>query len=261
MPYPGRTRKREQNFKSIQIQMNYHCSPDLDPKQDLTVDAVSLFQRFRQSADVKTVDTLLERELARHLKLCELAILRAANADMYWCELPRHPIQDFDLWAHQHLERMGFIVEFSRTAREEMLPSKYNQEKTVSAVVVESALFAKWSLAKPLNQKAVAAERQRRAKLEAEDLIQNPPQRLSRGIGGDFDGGNTVWAAVLDEKFVIEVQRRNQEAFLCLFGLDGKCLHVEPTNLSFGAVFGPDVSDVADWQSRAQQVVDSWPEP
>jgi len=79
--------------------------------------------------------------------------------------------------------------------------------------------------------------------------------------GGFWVTPDTVWAAVLDEKFVIEVQRRNQEAFLCLFGLDGKCLHVEPTNLSFGAVFGPDVSDVADWQSRAQQVVDSWPEP
>ena len=99
--------------------MNYHGSPDLDPKQDLTVDAVSLFQRFRQDKDVETVDALLEQEFARHLKLWELAILHAANADIDWCDLPRHPILDFDIWARQHYEKMGFEVEFSRTAQEE----------------------------------------------------------------------------------------------------------------------------------------------
>lgn len=238
--------------------MNYHCSPDIDPKQDLTVDAVSLFQRFRQVADQKTIERMLEEELARHLKLWELAILHAADADMYWCDLPRHPIHDFVIWACQHLEKMGFEVEFSRTASVETIPSKVDPKKTTSAVVVHSTLTAKWSLAKPLNEEAVAAEWCRREGLEAEDLIQNPPQRLSRGFGGDFDGGDTVWAAVLNGKFIIEVQRRNQGAFLCLFGLDGKCLHVEPTDLSFGAVFGPDISDVAGWQDRAQQIVDSW---
>jgi hypothetical protein len=54
------------------------------------------------------------------------------------------------------------------------------------------------------------------------------------------------------------VQRRNQGAIFCVFGLDGRCLHVEPTSLSYGALFGPDVSDVAGWQDRAQQVVDGW---
>lgn len=53
-------------------QMNYQCNPDLDPKQDLTVDAVSLFQRFRQAEDVAAIDVLLDHEFARHIKLCEL---------------------------------------------------------------------------------------------------------------------------------------------------------------------------------------------
>ncbi|MBI4623082.1 MAG: hypothetical protein HY736_07675 [Verrucomicrobia bacterium] len=210
---------------------------------------------------MEKVDTLLEQELARHLKLCELAILHAASADMYWCDLPRHPIHDFDIWARQHLEKMGFETEFSRTACKETVPDKNDPKESINAVMVHSSLTAKWFLAKPRSQETVAAEWHRREGLEAEDLIQNPPQRLSRGIGGDFDGGNTVWAAVLDGKFIIEVQQRNQGAFLCLFGLDGKCLHVEPTDLSYGAVFGPDVSDVAGWQDRAQQVVDGWQAP
>jgi hypothetical protein len=107
----------------------------------------------------------------------------------------------------------------------------------------------------------VTAEWRRREALEGEDLTRNPPQRLSCGTARDFDGGDTVWAAVLDGKFIIEVQRRNQGAIHCVFGLDGKCLHVEPTDLSFGAVFGPDISDVAGWQDRAQQIVDSWQPP
>jgi hypothetical protein len=170
--------------------MNYHCSPDLDPTQDLTVDVLSLFQRFRQTADEKTVERMLHEELSRHLKLCELAILHAANADMYWCDLPRHPIHDFDIWARQHFEEMGFEVEFSRTAQEETLPIRYDSMKTTIAVVAHSAFTAKWSLAKPLMEESVAAEWRRRSDLEDKDLIQNPPQRQSRGTAGDFDGGN-----------------------------------------------------------------------
>jgi len=238
--------------------MNYHCSPDLDPKKDLTVDAVSLFQRFRQAADKKAVDDLLQQELARHLKLCELAILHAASAGMYWCDLPRHPIHDSDIWASRHLEEMGFEVEFRQTAQEQTLPSRDDPEKTIKAVVVRAAYTAKWFLAKPLQPEVVAVEWGRREDLEGQDLAQNPPQRLSRGTAGDCDGGDTVWVAVLDGKFNVEVQRRHQGAIFCVFGLDGKCLHVEPTSPSYGAAFGPEVSDVADWQDRAQQVVDGW---
>jgi len=248
-------------FQSVATRMNYHSKPDLDPNQDLTVDALSLFQRFQQDADKKTVATLLDQELARHLKLCELAILHAANADMYWCDLPRHPMLDFDIWARRHLEKLGFETEFSRTACKETVPDKNDTKKSISAVVVHSSLTAKWFLAKPLNQEAVAAEWHRRENLEAEELIKTPPERQSHGSGQDFDEGKAVWAVILDGKFVIEVQRRNHGAFLCIFGLDGKCLHTEQTNLSFGAVFGPDVLDVAAWQTRAQQIVDGWQAP
>lgn len=241
--------------------MNYQCNPDLDPKQDLTVDAVSLFQRFRQAEDVAAVDALLDQEFARHITLCELAILQAAQSDIYWCELPRHPLDGFDLWTSAHLEKMGFQVEYSRIGSEETVPCEWSKEKTLSAVVVRSRFVAKWFMAKPLQPEAESAEWQRRVELEDKDLIANPPHRKSSGsarTGEDLECGEAVWAMVLDGKYVVEIQRINHANYLCLFEIEGRFLHVEPTNVAFGAMFGPDVSDVAKWEERALEIVDGW---
>jgi hypothetical protein len=238
--------------------MNYECQPDIDPEIDLNVDAVGLFQRFRQDVDVKTVDTLLDQEFARHIKLCELAILHAANADIYWCELPQHPLMDFDLWARQHLEKMGFVVEFTRIATKEAVPCDEEGKKTLKTVVVRSRLVAKWFLGKPLNPELASSEWHRREALEDGDLVTNPPQRESHGTGDDIDNGAAVWAAVLDKQYVVEVQRINHRSYLCLFDLTGKCLFFEKTNVAYGAMFGRDIGDVAIWQDRATAIVDGW---
>lgn len=241
--------------------MNYQCGPDLDPKQDLTVDAVSRFQRFRQSEDVAAVEALLDQEFARHIKFCELAILQAAQSNIYWCDLPRHPLDGFDLSTTDHLEKMGFQVEYTRTACEETAPSESDKKKTLSATVVRSRFVAKWFMAKPLQPEVEAAEWHRRMELEDKNLIVNPPQRQSSGSGGtceELQCGNALWATVLDGKFVVEIQRINHRNYLCLFEIGGRVLHVEPTNVAFGAMFGPDVGDVAKWEERAVEIVDGW---
>jgi hypothetical protein len=241
--------------------MNYQCVPDLNPEQDLTVDAVSRFQRFRQAEDVATVDALLDQEFARHIKLCELAILQAAKSDIYGCDLPRHPLDGFDLWASDHLKKMGSQVEYTCTACEETAPSEYDRAKTLRATVVRSRFVAKWFLAKPLQPEVEAAEWQRRVELEDKDLIANPPHRQSSGSGAtddEIECGDAVWATVLDGKYVVEIQRINHRNYLCLFEIGGRLLHVEPTNVAFGAMFGPDVGDVAKWEERAVEIVDGW---
>jgi hypothetical protein len=241
--------------------MNYQCKPDIDPKQDLTVDAVSLFQRFRQAEDVAAVDALRDQEFARHIKLCELAILQAAQADIFWCDLPRHPLDGFDVWTSAHLEKMGFQVEFSRTACEETAPSESDREKTMSAMIVRSRFVAKWFMAEPLQPEAESAEWQRREELEDKDLVANPPRRQSSGSGGTgekLECGEAIWATILDGKYVVEIQRINHRSYLCLFEIGGRFLHVEPTNVAFGAMFGPDVADVAQWEERAAAIVDGW---
>ena len=238
--------------------MNYKCHPDIDPQQDLTVDAVSLFQRFGQDTDKKTVDALLDQEFARHIKLCELAILHAAKADISWCELPKHPIQDFEIWASRHFKKLNFEIEHHYTARKQAVQSDSDRKKTIQAVVVRSYFTAKWHLAKPLDRARVSAEWRRREVLEDEELVTNPPKRQSTGSGDEFESGNAVWAAVLDKRHVVEVQRLNQRNYLCLFDLDGKFRHVEETNVAFGATFGPDIGDIAMWQERATAIVDGW---
>lgn len=201
---------------------------------------------------------MLDQEFARHIKLCELAILHAANADIFWCYLPKHPVQDFDIWAVQHFEKMGFEVEHHYTASTQAVPSEYDQEKKIEAVVVRSYFTAKWHLAKPLDLARVSAEWHRRITLEDEELVKNPPKRQSTGSGEEFESGDAVWAAVLDKRHVVEIQRINHRSYLCLFDLDGKFRHVEQTNVAFGAMFGPDVGDVEAWQERAAKIVDSW---
>jgi hypothetical protein len=238
--------------------MNYHCSVDLPPEQDLTVDAVKLFQRFRQQADVARVETLLDAEFTAHLRLCELVIARAASADIFWAVLPEHPFQDINIWVSRHLEKKGFTIDYRRVAREEEIPSPADEKTRVKVMVVRSSCTAKWHLAPSLNEEATAAEWRRRTALEDEELARNPPQRQSRGLGTSFESGDAVWASVLDGKYVVEIQRRFHRSFLCLFGLDGKFLHAEKSIVSYGAMFGPDAGDVAQWEQRAQELVDNW---
>ena len=238
--------------------MDYQCQPDLEPTSDLTVDAVGLFQRFRQEPDTKLVEALLDQELARQIKLCELAIVCSARVGYYWCELPKHPLEQIEVMVFRHLAKMGFQIEQHSTATDVTVPYRHDCKKTVTTTVVKSYSTAGWLTAKPLDQQATAAEWLRREAREQEDLKNNPPHRRSSGSGKDLAAGDAVWAAVLDGRFVIEVHELNHGACLCIFDRDGKCVHVESTGLSFGAMFGADMLDVAGWRSRAQQVVDSW---
>ncbi|MDO8587595.1 MAG: hypothetical protein Q7T82_11205 [Armatimonadota bacterium] len=103
----------------------------------------------------------------------------------------------------------------------------------MSAVVVRSRFFAKWFLAKPLQPEAVSAEWQRRQALEDNNLVANPPQRQSSGSGRagmELECGEAIWATILDGKYVVEIQRINHTSYLCLFEIEGRFLHVEPTN-------------------------------
>ena len=238
--------------------MNYDCPTDLLPDHDLTVDALKLFQRFRQEADLARVETLLDAEFARHLRLCELVIAHAASADISWAVLPEHPFHDINIWVWRHLEKKGFTIDYRRVIREEEISSAADEKTRVKAMVVQSSCTAKWFLSSLLNEEATAAEWRRRTALEDEEIARTPPQRQSSGSGATFESGDAVWASVLDQKYVVEIQRRFHRSFLCLFDLEGKFLHAEKSIVSYGAMFGPDAGDVAQWEQRAQELVANW---
>ncbi len=70
----------------------------------------------------------------------------------------------------------------------------------------------------------------------------------------------TVWFTRLDGRYLIEVQRvMDYRGALCIFDHENgdNLIHQEEVVLSYGAIFGPDVADVATWQERCLAVVDN----
>jgi hypothetical protein len=238
--------------------MNYQCPPDLDPNKDLTPNAVRLFQRFKQEEDGKTLSRLLDEETARHIKLCELAILYYANCGFLWAPLPNHPIQDVNIWADRHLEEMGFKIEHDTRGRRQEVEDETNSDQKVTTIVVEHRTTASWRRWSDRDQESLETEWNRREALEEEDRSRNPPIATSVIVGGEIKESKAAWSAILDKKYIVEVQRIHCRNFLCVFELASKqCLHFEQTDVAFGAMFGPDVGDVAMWQDRAMKIIDS----
>lgn len=68
-----------------------------------------------------------------------------------------------------------------------------------------------------------------------------------------------VWANDLDDRYLVEVQRiDDNSAKLVIFDHNDndKVLLEEVVGLSYGAIFGPDVDDVATWQDRVVEFID-----
>lgn len=74
-------------------------------------------------------------------------------------------------------------------------------------------------------------------------------------------GPLTVWASVLDKKYGLEVLRLKENThhgIYTIFELESeKILSQENVILSYGAKFGPDISDVSIWQDMAIEIVDN----
>lgn len=76
--------------------------------------------------------------------------------------------------------------------------------------------------------------------------------------------GIVVWWSRLDQRWQVEVRRADGDAgtyhgILCIFDhtYDDRLVHQQPVGLSYGATFGADMQDVADWQAIACDVVDN----
>lgn len=67
-----------------------------------------------------------------------------------------------------------------------------------------------------------------------------------------------IWQATLDDRYDCRVDRINEaHGHLTVTDTtDKKVLLSEEVTLSYGAAFGPDVDDVADWEVRCVQAVD-----
>lgn len=69
-----------------------------------------------------------------------------------------------------------------------------------------------------------------------------------------------AWAAVLDAKFLCEVQRTAPyTGILCVFDLEKnrECVYSKEVGIMYDAVFGPDMVDVEMWQEDVVQFIDT----
>ena len=76
----------------------------------------------------------------------------------------------------------------------------------------------------------------------------------------DGDHPNIVWRCKLDNRYLIEVQRTGERnAKLSVFDHERSDEEIASwdVELSYGAIFGPDVDDVSTWQEKVADFVDN----
>jgi hypothetical protein len=67
---------------------------------------------------------------------------------------------------------------------------------------------------------------------------------------------DVVWTSRLDGKYEVTVTHTDGCHGLLTISEGNQVLHRESVGLSYGAIFGPDLADVADWRRIAVEVVD-----
>lgn len=67
---------------------------------------------------------------------------------------------------------------------------------------------------------------------------------------------NVVWTSTLDKRYEVTVTRIDYYHGELTISESGQVLHHETVGLSYGAVFGPDVDDVAYWEEISVNFVD-----
>jgi hypothetical protein len=67
---------------------------------------------------------------------------------------------------------------------------------------------------------------------------------------------NVVWTSTLDRRYEVTVTRTDDYHGVLTISEGNQVLHRESVGLSYGAIFGPDLADVADWRWIAVEFVD-----
>lgn len=74
----------------------------------------------------------------------------------------------------------------------------------------------------------------------------------------DEDHPKLVWRAKLDNRYLVEVHRSGKNsARLCIFDhkKNSRLIACWNVTLSYGAAFGPDTADVAEWQEKVSSFI------
>lgn len=68
-----------------------------------------------------------------------------------------------------------------------------------------------------------------------------------------------LWSGTLDNRYECTVEHKEQyKGQLRIFDIEtNSILLMEEVGISYGATFGADMGDVADWQNRCSEFIDS----
>lgn len=66
-----------------------------------------------------------------------------------------------------------------------------------------------------------------------------------------------IWESTLDNSYEVQVVRLAPYVGKLTILKDGEEIFSQKVGLSYGAVFGPDVSDVAEWQQIAANFIEN----
>ena len=72
-------------------------------------------------------------------------------------------------------------------------------------------------------------------------------------LGEDME---KIWEAKLDDVYNCQVIRETESQGKLTIEQDGNVLFIKNVSLSYGAIFGPDVADVAYWEDQCVNFVD-----
>lgn len=218
-------------------EIDYGTKPDLPSRRALRARDLYLFQQYRQRADLDRTYADWGRLIDEHAKFCETVIKYFAACTCYWAELPMHPVTDVNTVTFARLRKAGFEVEL-------------RDGGTEPAVWV-----AKWPHTCGRSRKAFSAEIERREALRDQWVAEHPFQPISEWSGGEIGQTEAAWAAILDDRYLCDVQMVFYRQYLCVFDSDGTCFFSEEADVMHGAVFGADISDLGAWEQKCRQIV------
>jgi len=86
------------------------------------------------------------------------------------------------------------------------------------------------------------------ASVDPEDANRKPASRKRSAA--------TVWTSTLDDRYIVAVRRLAEYRGKLTIREGDKLIHHQEVGLAYGAIFGPDVDNIREWQEIALKVVD-----
>lgn len=91
--------------------------------------------------------------------------------------------------------------------------------------------------------------------------VTRPVKRTQNQTAPEQNSDEEIWSSMLDGRYRVTVHRVSRFRGELKIRDGNRLIHRREVTLMYGAIFGPDIDDVAAWQEIATTVVDGLKEP